>query len=90
MIHLFLAVVVVLAVPAQDYHLARMDVVPTGKPLIMSAVRCINDGGYAEVHGSGLAADPSAFVQVWCYMPDPPIPIDTNQLIVEKAPDGNQ
>ena len=88
MIHLFLAVVVVLSVPAQDYHLSSMDVVPTGKPLIMSAVRCIKDGGYAEVHGSGLVNDPDAFVQVWCYKPDPPAPIDANQIVKDNTEEG--
>ena len=88
MVYLFLAVVVVLSVPAQDYHLDSMVVVPTGKPLIMSAVRCINSGGYAEIHGSGLTADPDAFVQVWCYTPDPPAPIDANQIVKDLAEEG--
>ena len=83
MIHILLSVVVVLAVPAQDYHLNSMETAGTGKPLIRSVIRCIKAGGYAEVHGS--AADNDQIVQIWCYTPNPPEPV-AGQLVIEPEP----
>jgi len=80
MFQLFFSVLVVLAVPAQDYHLHSMETAGTGKPMIRSVIRCIKNGGYAEVHGS--AADNDQIVQIWCYTPNPPEPV-AGQLVVE-------
>ena len=73
-IQAFLAVVIILAVPATDYHLDYTARTVTGKPLIRAAIRCIKKNGYLEVHDSPGEAD--QFVYISCYLPNPPAPVD--------------
>ena len=68
-----LAVVLVLAVPATDYHLEYTSRTVTGKPLIRAAIRCIKLNGYLEVHDSPEEAE--QFVFISCYLPNPPEPV---------------
>ena len=73
MIQVFLAVVIVLATPAEGYHLDYMARTVTGKPLIRAAIRCIKKDGYFEVRDAQDEAE--QFVYVSCYLPNPPEPV---------------
>ena len=81
MIQVFLAVVIVLAVPATDYHLEYMARTTTGKALIRAAIRCIKKDGYFEVHDAPDEAE--QFIYVSCYLPDP-----VESVVVEET-DGS-
>ena len=76
-----LAVVIVLATPAEGYHLDYVAQTTTGKPLIRAAIRCIKNDGYFEVRAAQGEAD--QFVYVSCYLPNPIEPVIEEQVVIE-------